>query len=305
MSALNIIEDKPELSIIFVNYNDKVHLKECLSSLEASPLLSHLEIIVVDNNSSDGSQEFIKSHFPRAKLICNKENIGFARASNQGIRQSRGDFVLFLNTDTTIFPESLSLLLREIKTNHQAGAVGPALLKGENRYQISFGWRRGFGSELLQKCFFNPFYRMKLKRAKKKREVGWLSAACLLVRKDVLEEVNLFDEDFFLYFEDIDLCFRIREKGWKLICLPQVKVFHRGGASTSYSEFSSRYEYRKSQLYFYQKHTSKVSLFLLHIYLLLNFSLLFIFNFLGKDRDLGRKKRFFKLLRNYKSKYKG
>lgn len=303
MNALSKIEKKLDVSIILVNYNDKVHLKECLASIEASPSLSRHELIVVDNNSSDGSQEFIRSHFPQVRLVCNKENKGFSRASNQGIRQSKGSFLLFLNTDTIFFPETLNLMLREIKTNPQAGAVGPALLKGKNQYQVSFGRRLSFGSELLQKYLFNPYQRIKLKHSQEKREVGWLSAACLLIRKDILREVNLFDENFFLYFEDIDLCFRIRKKGWKLIYLPQARVFHRGGASTSLLEVSSRYEYRKSQLYFYHKHNSKVSFFLLRFYLLLIFSFFFLFPFLAKERGWGRQKRFFKLLRNYKSKY--
>ena len=146
MNALSKIEEKPDLSIILVNYNDKVHLKECLASIEASSSLGRRELIVVDTNSSYGSQEFIKSHFPQVKLVCNKENKGFSRASNQAIRQSQGNFLLFLNTDTIFFPEALNLMLREIKTNPQAGAVGPAILKGKNQYQVSFGRRFSFGS---------------------------------------------------------------------------------------------------------------------------------------------------------------
>lgn len=304
MNVLNKSEEKPEVSVIFVNYNDKVYLKECLSSLEESALHFRLELIVVDNNSSDGSQEFIRSHFPRVKLICNSENKGFAKASNQGIRESQGDFLLFLNTDTIVSSEALSLLLQEIKANPQVGAVGPALLKGENQHQVSFGRRVSFGSEFLQKSLFNPYYKLMLKHSRKKKEVGWLSAACLLAKKDVLEEVYMFDENFFLYFEDIDLCLRIREKGWKLVYIPQAEVFHKGGATTSSLVVSSRHEYRKSQLYFYQKHNSRGSLFLLRIYLYLNFCLLFLFSSLGKSGELRRKRDFFELLKNFKGKHK-
>lgn len=299
MNALTKIEEKPEVSIIIVNYNDKVHLGECLSVLEKSPLFSKLELIVIDNNSSDGSQELIRTNFSQVNLICNLKNIGFAQACNQGARKSRRDFLLFLNTDAILYPEALSLMLQEIKTNHQAAAVGPALFMGENHYQVSFGRKVSFASELIQKYFFNPYYRIRLKGAEKKKEVGWLSGACLLTRRKALEEVGFFDENFFLYFEDIDLCFRIREKGWKLIYFPQAKVFHRGGTTTAPLGFSSRYEYRRSQLYFYHKYNSNISLFLLRFYLLVNFSFLFLWQKLRKNKDSVKLEKFFELLKIY------
>jgi len=295
------VEGKSEVSAVVVNYNDKIHLKECLASLEGSSHITPLEIIVIDNNSSDGSQEFIKSHFPRVKLIGNRENRGFAKASNQGIEQSQGDFLIFLNTDTILPPEPLSLILHEMKTNPEVGAVGPALSKGKNRYQVSFGKRMNFWSELVQKGIFNLYYRIRLKHTREKREVGWLSAACLMARRKALEEVNFFDENFFLYFEDIDLCYRLRQKGWMQLYLPQAQVFHKGGATTSSLAITSRYEYRKSQLYFYHKHNSKFSLFLLRVYLFLNFSFLFLFSFLAQDEKGRVKKDFFKLLRSLNS----
>lgn len=284
--------------MVLVNYNDKVHLRECITSIEESIRRFPLEIIVVDNNSSDGSQRFIKSHFPRVKLICNKENKGFAKANNQGIIQSQGDFILFLNTDTVLLPGALSLLLQETEANPEVGAVGPALFKGKNNYQVSFGKKVNFWSELFQKSFFNFYYRIRLRQSREGREVGWLSAACLLARREALQEANFFDERFFLYFEDIDLCYRIKEKGWKLRQIPQARVFHKGGATTSSLAITSRYEYRKSQLYFYRKHNSQVSVFLLRVYLFLNFSLLYLFSSLAKDEEGRDIKEFFQLLKS-------
>ncbi len=299
---MNRTQGKIEVSAVVVNYNDKVHLKECLASLERSSRNRTLEMIIVDNDSSDGSQEFIKSHFPRVKLISNRDNRGFAIASNQGIRESQGEFLLFLNTDTILQSEALGLMLDEMKIDLELGAVGPALLRGKNRYQVSFGNKVNFWSELIQKGFFNFYDKIRLKHDKGKREVGWLSAACLMVRRKALEEANFFDENFFLYFEDIDLCFKLRQEGWKLLYLPKAQVFHKGGSTTSSLAITSRYEYRKSQLYFYRKHNSKFSHLLLRVYLFLNFSLLFLLSFLSEEREAKDKKKFFKLLRSQKSK---
>lgn len=286
----------PELSIIIVNFNDKPYLEECLSSIEENTQNLDFEILIVDNNSSDGSQEFIKQNYPNIKLITNEENVGFAKALNRGLRESKGEFFLFLNTDTVVYPNALSPLLKELKTNPGIGAIGPALLRGENAYQVSFGKSVSFASQIFQKYFLNPFYKLRLKSSQKRKEVGWLSAACFMTRREILEDVDLFDENFFLYFEDIDLCYRIRKKGWNLLFLPQARVFHKGGTSTRLDKVSSRFEYRRSQLYFYQKHNSKVSLFLLRVYFVLNFGFIQLWGFLKGKNYRRNRERFFKLL---------
>jgi GT2 family glycosyltransferase len=293
---LNRDQKLPQLSIIIVSFNDKSHLEECLSSIKENVQNINYETLIVDNNSSDGSQEFIRQNYPEVKLITNQENVGFAVALNRGIRRSEGEFFLFLNTDTVIYPEALNLLLEELKNSPGIGAIGPALLKRENAYQVSFGRRVSFISEIFQKFFLNPFYKLRLKSAQKRKEVGWLSAACFMTRREVLEDVGLFDENFFLYFEDIDLCYRLRRKGWSLVFFPQARVFHKGGTSTRQDKVQSRFEYRKSQLYFYQKHNSKVSVSLLRLYLGLNFSLIRIRGFLRGKNDRRNQERFFKLL---------
>jgi len=293
---LNRDEILPELSIIIVSFNDKPHLEECLSSIEENTQNMNLEILIVDNNSSDGSQEFIKQNYPQIKLITNEENVGFAKANNRGFREGKGEFFLFLNTDTVIYPNALSLLLEELKINPRVGAIGPALLRGENAYQISFGKRVSFASQIFQKFFLNLFYKLMLKGIQKRKKVGWLSAACFMTRKEILEDVGLFDENFFLYFEDIDLCYRIRKKGWSLLFLPQARVFHKGGTSTGKDKVSSRFEYRRSQLYFYQKYNSKVSLFLLRVCFVLNFSFIRLWGILKGKNYRRNRERFFKLL---------
>jgi GT2 family glycosyltransferase len=300
MSALESMERNPEVSIILVNYNDRPNLEDCLLSLRQNVQGIDFEIIVVDNNSSDGSQDFVEKEYPRAKLIRNQENLGFAKANNLGIKESKGEFILFLNTDTVIYPQTLENLLKEMREDSRIGAVGPALLRGKNAYQISFGKKVSFLRELIQKCLLNSFLKLWLKISLKKRVVGWLSGACFLTRKDVLEKVGTYDENFFLYFEDIDLCYRMKKKGYKLLFLPQARIFHRGGATTLKLKILSRYEYRKSQIYFYQKHNSRISLSLLRCYLWINFAFIFLFRYLKKDTVTVSRSQFFDLLKKSK-----
>ena len=285
----------PELSVILVSFNDWIHLEKCLQSLLAVPPGKNMEVVVVDNNSSDGSPSLVKNQFPNVKLIRNEKNLGFARACNLGIRASVGEFVLFLNNDTIANVQALNVLLDELRKNPSVGAVGPALLSGQKTYQVSFGKKVDFFSEFIQKGFFNLYNAKKLKSDSKVRDVGWLSAACLLARRKALEEAGCFDENYFLYFEDIDLCFKIRQSGWTLWFCPQAQIIHFGGTSTSAVKISSRYHYRKSQIYFYRKHNSPLSQGLLRIFLWLNF-IFFSSRIRGQKGKDFRRKNFFRLL---------
>jgi hypothetical protein len=285
----------PEFSVILVSFNDWIHLEKCLQSLMAVSPEKNMEVVVVDNNSSDGSPDLVENRFPDVKLIRNKNNLGFAKASNLGIRTSVGEFVLFLNIDTDINVQALNVLLEKIRENPSIGAVGPALLSGKKIYQVSFGKRVDFFSQFIQKGFLNLYYEKKLKSDNKVRDVCWLSAACLLVRRKALEEAGCFDENYFLYFEDIDLCYKMIQAGWTLRFLPQEHIIHIGGTSTSAVKNSSRYHYRKSQIYFYRKHNSRLSQGLLRIYLWLNFTFSPIL-VRGRNAEDIRRKDFLRLL---------
>jgi N-acetylglucosaminyl-diphospho-decaprenol L-rhamnosyltransferase len=290
-------EDAPELSIIITNYDGKDFLKACLSSIKENLHSSDVETIVIDNFSSDGSPEFVRENFPGVKLIRNHQNLGYAKANNQGIKEARGEFILLLNPDTVILPQAMDILRDEMRFDPTVGAVGPALLSGEDRFQVSFGRKISFFHELLQKSLLNQYFRRKLKKMREKREVGWLSGACILTRRSVLEEAGLFDEDFFLFFEDIDLCRRIKENGWKLIFIPQAKIIHVGGGSTAKLGKLSLYHYRQSQLTYYTKHGSDLSIFLLRVYLRINFALLFVSTCFKGDEDKESVRSLFKLLK--------
>lgn len=276
-------KEQTDLSVILVNLNDRAHLGRCLSSLQTSLESLETEVIIVDNNSEDGSREFVRSAFPWIGLIENRENVGYAKANNIGIKACNGLFVLLLNTDTVVPPEGLAVLLKEIKARPRCGAIGPALVHENRSFQVSFGRRVDFFSEFFQKLLFNPYFKMRPKHSRKIREAGWLSGACLLLRKTALEETGLFDENFFLYFEDIDLCRRLRRKGYDLLFFPEIEVVHVGGATTSPNKWLNRLEYRRSQAYFYRKNNSSLSNFFLKLYLRLNF--FFLSTFLLRQRE--------------------
>ena len=259
-----------ELSVIIVNRNGGAGLAQCLASVEKERAGKDWEVLVVDNASTDGSPDMVARRFPDVKLVRNGENLGFAKANNQGLGLSRGEFVLFLNPDTTAFPGSLSLLLEELSRDPGIGAVGPVLVFDENAFQVSFGGKVTFLRELARKSVLNAWRKRRLSRLRHKRPVAWVSGACLMTSREVLEKVGEFDEKIFLYFEDIDLCYRIREQGLRVVFLPQARIFHAGGASTVGVPYFSRLEYRKSQLYFYKKHNAASAQRLLKSYLRLS-----------------------------------
>jgi N-acetylglucosaminyl-diphospho-decaprenol L-rhamnosyltransferase len=255
------------LSVILVNFNDRAHLGACLGSVRAATEKLSAEVILVDNHSDDGSPGFVRKAFPWVELIVNDHNAGFAKANNAGIRASSGRFVLFLNTDTVVPADAFAALLAELDRRPEAGAIGPALVRGDSSLQVSFGKNIGFIAQLRQKLFLNPFYRISLRHSRRVRSVGWLSGACLLARRDAVGAAGLFDEEFFIYFEDIDLCRRIRSLGFELLYYPSVRVVHFGGATTAPRKLKSRLHYRESQLHYYEKHNPGLSLFLLKLYL--------------------------------------
>lgn len=285
------------LSVVIVNYNGRRYLNACLESLMRQGKDLHLEVVLVDNGSTDGSIPLVRNTFPSVGLLPLKENAGFSRANNRGLKECREDFILFLNPDTRLLDGALEKLFVFLRGNPAVGAVGPALRTEEGRFQVSFGRRVHFLGEFIQKFFLNVFLSFRLKSRKKRRKVGWLSGACLLTRRSVLDRVGGFDPAFFLYFEDIDLCYRMREAGYSLVYLPEAEVIHHGGGITSRRKTDSRFQYRKSQVYFYDKHNSPLSLCLLKLFLRVDFILKVGYYRLTDRRAAGKYRTFFDLLK--------
>ena len=265
-----------ELSIITVNYKSADHLIECLRSIKENLKNLEYEIIVIDNASGDRSVGKIQAAFSDIVLIENKTNLGFAKANNQGIRRSRGRYILLLNNDTVVLPNALEAMVGVLKRSADIGIVGCRLLNPDKTPQQSFGSAAGFIGDLLQSTFSNTLFAnssnpivekilARLHRSGKK--VGWVCGACMLCRRDSLEETGLLDENFFMYKEDMDLCISFRKKNWGIYYTPDAPIIHHLGASVSAKPFKTAIEYRKSQLYFYKKHYGWMGLLCLKIYL--------------------------------------
>jgi GT2 family glycosyltransferase len=299
-----------QVSIIIISYNAREYLKQCLESVNRGLDNLKAEIWVVDNASVDGSSEMIKENFPLVKLIANKENIGFARANNIVLKKCAAPYILLLNNDTTITSGAIKKMVDIMKENKKIGALGPRLLFEDGLVQISFGpmlslwneaWQRFLQSRSRKKKGFIKNYIEK--RSKKSCYPHWVSAACIMLRKEAIDQAGLFDENFFMYSEDVDLCHRLSQKGWKIFYTPDVEVMHLEGKSASTNIDRVQIEYRRSQLYFYGKYYGKWGLFLLKVYLLMKFSFLYLKALLitkaEKQKKLTSTKNMLKLIWNY------
>jgi len=230
-----------KLSVIIVSWNVKYDLLNCLKSLYESCASCQFEVIVVDNASTDGSAEATRDSFPQAKLIINSENRGFAAAANQTIKIARGEYILLLNPDTLVHRSSLDNLVRVLDEEPAVGACGPRLVDVEGKTYPSIGYLPTFRSVLYGKTFFRTIgiFRSHYKKLTandfdydKLLCVEQLSGAVLMVRRSVFEEIGLMDESFFMYYEDADLCLRVRKAGWKIVYTPTSIVTHIGGRSS-------------------------------------------------------------------------
>lgn len=264
-----------ELTIITVTHDSRDHIRDCLQSVQrASEGINH-EVIVVDNASGDGTADIVRQEFPHVRLILSAKNLGLAHGINQGAAQSRGRYILLLNPDTLVMPETLGTLLAEIQQSPGTGLLGCRLIHGDRSLQQSFGYETNFLNGVIQKLFFNLWenYRFPpvgwvLQRLhSRKREVDWVKGACMMVCRQAFFDAELMDETFFLYLEDADLCLRIRQLGWKIRYTPEAEVMHFGGGSSRAKRGRCALEYRKSQLHYFSKHLGETYLNLLKVYL--------------------------------------
>lgn len=252
----------PDISVIIVNWCTREELRACLSSLTEAN--SHrAEIIVVDNASTDGSAEMVRETFPDVYVMENAANLGFAKAANQGIRRSRGRYVLLLNPDTIVNKGALTSLVRFGDENPDVGIFGPRILNPDGTLQYSC--RRFptlaaamFRNTILGKLFprnrYTREYLMSEWDHSKPRDVDWVSGAAMVIRRELLEDIGLLDETFFMYCEDVDICYRARQKGWRVAYHPEAVVVHAIGRSSDRVANRMIVEFHKSMYLFYRKH---------------------------------------------------
>ena len=241
----------PRLSIVIVSYNAREDLERCLQSLvRAAPSVDH-EIIVVDNASTDDSAAAVRARWPGVRLIDAGANVGFAKANNIGIRASFGELLLLLNGDTLVPPGAIDRLVAVLDARPAVAVVGPRLVDGNGRAELSFGRMLSPLNELRQKLRARGNVERLTSR---EREVDWVSGACLLVRRADAEAVGLLDERYFMYTEDVDFCAAIRARGRRVLYTPSAEFVHLRGRSRQTAPRATESAYRRSQIAFYEKH---------------------------------------------------
>jgi GT2 family glycosyltransferase len=239
------------LSIIIVSYNARADLERCLDALLAAPPAAPHEIIVVDNASRDGSADAARAR-PGVQVIAQAENTGFARANNAGIRASRGDALLLLNNDTIADGRAIDRLLAALAAHPDVAVVGPRIVDGAGRAELSFGRMMTPLAELRQKRLARSAQVEALTR--REQSPDWVTGACLLVRRADAEAVGLLDERFFMYTEDVDFCASMRARGRRILFTPEAQIVHLRGRSASAAPAATRAAYERSRLAFYEKH---------------------------------------------------
>ncbi len=265
-----------QLSVIIVNYNVKHFLGQCLSSVRKACRNLEAEVLVIDNHSADGSAEYLPGRFPEISFIWKTGNAGFARANNEGWRQARGEYVLFLNPDTLLAEDSLEQCLNFMRQRPDAGALGVKMIDGtgaflpESKRGLPGPWAAFCKMTGLTRLFprsrWLARYYLGHLDAAHSHPVDVLSGACMLVKREVLEQTGGFDEDYFMYAEDIDLSYRILQAGWRNYYFAGTRILHFKGESTVRESRAHIRHFYGTMIRFVQKHHRGLSA---QIYILL------------------------------------
>jgi GT2 family glycosyltransferase len=267
------------LSVVVVSWNTQELLARCLQSVIEEverfwPFDS--ETIVVDNCSTDGSLEMVRRQFPSVLIIENTENRGFAFANNQAIRRSSGRFILLLNSDAEIFPGALASMIEVLESDPQVAGCGPMLLNPDGSLQeacqpMLTPWREFWRLSFLDRFWPLATYRLTRWDHGLLHEVEVLKGACLMLRREALDQVGLLDTRYFMYSEEVDLCFRLRQAGWKIYWVPRASVLHFGGASTRQVELDMYVQLYRSKMQFFRKTGGRRQTLLFKVLLVLGY----------------------------------
>ena len=269
-----------DLSILIVNWNTRDYLLNCIRSIMRTEG-SSWEVIVVDNGSHDGSGAEVKRLFPTVRLIENDSNVGFAKAANQGLQKVSGKYALLLNPDTQVKNEVIKQLVSFMEAHLDTGVAGAQLLNTDGSKQNSIANFPTLATELLNKSLLKWLFPKKFpgkgRDYSEPIEVDSVIGACMMVRRHAVEQVGLLDENYFLFFEETDWCYRMKKLGWRIYHVPYAKVFHFQGKSAEQDKKRSKVEYFRSRYYFFKKNRGKVQWFTLLIWRMLGLLLELIY----------------------------
>ncbi len=250
-----------DLSLIIINWNTRQMLLDCIDSIFRTVRQASFEIIVVDNGSTDGSAEAVRSTFPQVTIITNIANLGFAKANNIGLRRMQGRYVVLLNSDTVVKEGAFEALLAFMDRTPRAGICGPQLLNADGSRQTSYGIFPTLASEFTSKTFLRVFFPKQYRRLFIPDDttfttpvvVDFIIGACMVARKQAVDEAGMLDEDYFFFYEEIDWCLRMKRAGWSVYHVPDARIVHFGGGSTKNINLRARAESWRSRYLFFKK----------------------------------------------------
>jgi len=276
-----------DLTISIVSWNVKDLLNACLKSIFENAKNISFEVYVSDNASSDGSVDMVKNLFPQVKVIANKTNLGYPIANNQIIRKAEGRYIILLNPDTVITPGSLETLVKFMDEHQDAGSIGPRLEYPDGSDQPSCRSFPTLETELYRALFLDQIfpksrifgkYMMSYWKHNDTREVDQLMGAAMLVRKEVIDQIGLMDENIIFWFDEVDWCKRIKDSKWKIYFTEKAKIYHY--KNKAFGQWKSLKKiingariWRRSRFYYFKKHFGILSAILVNIFDLLQITL--------------------------------
>jgi GT2 family glycosyltransferase len=262
-----VFRNMMDVSIIIVSWNTKELLLRCMKSVFEYDQRISREVIVVDNGSQDGSENEVKKTFPLIHLVENEKNLGFARAVNQGLMKASGRYALLLNPDTQVKDGAVEHLMSFMDSHAEAGVAGAQLLNSDGSKQNSIANIPSLATELFNKNLLRWLFPRKFpgkgKDYPEPIEVDSVIGACMMVRRGAIEQVGLLDEDYFLFLEETDWCYRMKRAGWRIYHLPGAKVYHFKGKSAEKEKKRARVEYFRSRYHFFKKNKGSLQWFIL------------------------------------------
>ncbi len=277
---------KPRVSIIIVSYNTRELLRDCLKSIYKHVRGVTWEAVVVDNGSTDGSVEMVQTEYPSVRLIVNNQNLGFGVANNIGAKKSSGTYLMFLNSDTVLVEDTVNTLQKYMEKEPGVGIVGPAVFLADGQLQpktcgnypvlrIIFNDALLLSRLVPVKRYFPGMHLEDDDLTGDTMEVDWVSGVCMLIRKDLFQEVGGFDPDYFMYTEDIDLCWRIKRAGWKVVRVNITSIIHYCGASskTDADKIRNSIMQQRNLLKMISKSSENMELFLAKTFIVIGLTL--------------------------------
>ncbi len=259
-----------DISIIIVSYNGREHLRRTLASLQAHKPEAESEVIVVDNDSRDGSADMVASEFPNVRLLRMPRNLGFAAGANEGAKGATGEAIVLLNPDTEVETDPFGPMLAYLRQHPDTGIVAPRLLNPDGSLQLSCRSFPSFSTalfnrySLLTRLFprnrYSRQYLLSGWQHDSVRDVDWVSGACLMIRRSLFERIGLLDEGYFMYIEDVDLSQRVHRAGYEVVYLPQASVVHHIGQSSRTLASRSILARHRSMWHYYKKYLRKNAL---------------------------------------------